>query len=68
MYFPIIRGRQYELQAIRECLKDNVLSEKEIEYLEQLSSQAATTINRANDSKKYLQLMNRSRSHDCYMK
>lgn len=27
---------------------DNVLSEKEIEYLEQLSSQAATTINRAN--------------------
>lgn len=27
---------------------DNVLSEKEIEYLEQLSNQAATTINRAN--------------------
>jgi diguanylate cyclase (GGDEF)-like protein len=27
---------------------DNILSEKEIEYLEQLSNQSATTINRAN--------------------
>lgn len=34
MYFPIIRGRQFELQAIRESLKKNVLSEKVIPIVE----------------------------------
>lgn len=34
MYFPIIRGRQFELQAIRESLKQGVLSKKVIPVIE----------------------------------
>lgn len=45
--FPLISENKL-LGCIVTKGTDNVLSEKEIEYLEQLSGQAATTINRAN--------------------
>lgn len=45
--FPLISENKL-LGCIVTKGTDSVLSEKEIEYLEQLSSQAATTINRAN--------------------
>lgn len=45
--FPLISENKL-LGCIVTKSTDNELSEKEIEYLEQLSSQAATTINRAN--------------------
>ena len=45
--FPLISENKL-LGCIVTKGTDNVLSEKEIEYLEQLSKQAATTINRAN--------------------
>ena len=45
--FPLISENKL-LGSIVTKSTDNVLSEKEIEYLEQLSKQAATTINRAN--------------------
>ena len=45
--FPLISENKL-LGCIVTKSTDNILSEKEIEYLEQLSSQAATTINRAN--------------------
>lgn len=45
--FPLISEGKL-LGCIVTKSTENVLSEKEIEYLEQLSSQAATTINRAN--------------------
>ena len=34
MYFPIIRGRQYDLLAVRDCLNNNVLSEQIIPIIE----------------------------------
>lgn len=34
MYFPILRGRQFELLAIRECIEKNVLSDKVIPIIE----------------------------------
>lgn len=45
--FPMISENKL-LGCIVTKSTDNILSEKEIEYLEQLSTQAATTINRAN--------------------
>ncbi len=45
--FPMISENKL-LGCIVTKGTDNVLSEKEIEYLEQLTNQAATTINRAN--------------------
>jgi len=45
--FPLISENKL-LGCIVTKSTENVLSEKEIEYLEQLSNQAATTINRAN--------------------
>lgn len=45
--FPMISENKL-LGCIVTKSTDNILSEKEIEYLEQLSSQAATTLNRAN--------------------
>ena len=45
--FPLISENKL-LGCIVTKATDSVLSEKEIEYLEQLSSQTATTINRAN--------------------
>ena len=34
MYFPILRGRQFELLALRECLEDKVLSKRIIPVIE----------------------------------
>ena len=45
--FPLISENKL-LGCIVTKSTESILSEKEIEYLEQLSSQAATTINRAN--------------------
>ena len=45
--FPLISENKL-LGCIVTKSTENILSEKEIEYLEQLSSQTATTINRAN--------------------
>lgn len=45
--FPMISENKL-LGCIVTKSTENILSEKEIEYLEQLSSQAATTLNRAN--------------------
>lgn len=45
--FPMISENKL-LGCIVTKSTDNILSEKEIEYLEQLSNQAATTLNRAN--------------------
>lgn len=28
MYFPILRGRQFELLALRECVSNEVLSDQ----------------------------------------
>lgn len=45
--FPMISENKL-LGCIVTKSTDNILSEKEIEYLEQLSNQSATTLNRAN--------------------
>ncbi len=47
MYFPYLRGRQYELLAIRELLEENKLSEKIVPIVEpvKLSSTFKSTIN-----------------------
>ena len=45
--FPLVSENTL-LGCIVTKSTDNILSEKEIEYLEQLTTQAATTINRAN--------------------
>ncbi len=34
MYFPILRGRQFELLALRECIDQNILSDQVIPVLE----------------------------------
>lgn len=34
MYFPILRGRQFELLALRECLNKNILSSKILPIVE----------------------------------
>lgn len=34
MYFPILRGRQFELLALRECISKNILSSKIIPIVE----------------------------------
>ena len=34
MYFPILRGRQFELLALRECVNKNLLSNKIIPIVE----------------------------------
>lgn len=34
MYFPILRGRQFELLALRECINQNILSNQVIPVLE----------------------------------
>lgn len=35
MYFPILRGRQFELLALRECVNKGLLSNKIIPIVEQ---------------------------------
>ena len=34
MYFPILRGRQFELLALRECVERNILSNQIIPIVE----------------------------------
>lgn len=34
MYFPILRGRQFELLALRECVNQGLLSNKIIPIVE----------------------------------
>lgn len=34
MYFPIFRGRQFELLALRECIEGNLLSENILPIIE----------------------------------
>ena len=34
MYFPILRGRQFELLALRECVSKNILSDKIVPIVE----------------------------------
>ena len=34
MYFPILRGRQFELLALRECVSNNILSDRIIPVVE----------------------------------
>ena len=34
MYFPILRGRQFELLALRECVSKNILSNQIIPIVE----------------------------------
>lgn len=50
MYFPYIRGKQYELLAIRELLSKNLLSEKIIPIVEpvKISSTLLSTLEAAN--------------------
>lgn len=47
MYFPILRGRQFELLAIRECVDKNIISNKIIPIIEpvKLSSTYIKTVN-----------------------
>ena len=37
MYFPILRGRQFELLALRECVNKSLLSNKIIPIVEPVS-------------------------------
>ncbi len=54
MYFPILRGRQYELIALRELVESKKLSEKIVPILEpvRLSSTLLTTVDSLNKDKK----------------
>lgn len=54
MYFPYLKGRQYELLAIRELLSKNLLSEKIIPIVEpvKVSSTLLSTLNTASSSKR----------------
>ena len=46
MYFPILRGRQFELLALRECVSKGILSNQIIPILEpvKVSSTYTTTV------------------------
>ena len=54
MYFPYLKGRQYELLAIRELLSKNLLSEKIIPIIEpvKVSSTLLSTLETASSSKR----------------
>lgn len=54
MYFPYLKGRQYELLAIRELLAKNLLSEKIIPIIEpvKVSSTLLSTLETASSSKR----------------
>lgn len=56
MYFPYLRGRQYELIAIRELVEKDRLSEKVVPIIEpvKISSTLLTTINTFNSKKRNL--------------
>lgn len=46
MYFPILRGRQFELLAIRECVDKNIISNQILPIIEpvKLSSTYIKTV------------------------
>lgn len=43
MYFPILRGRQFELLALRECVGKNILSNRIIPILEPVKASSTYT-------------------------
>lgn len=48
MYFPILRGRQFELLALRECITGNLLSERVLPIIEPVK--ASSTLVKTLDS------------------
>lgn len=48
MYFPILRGRQFELLALRECITGNLLSERVLPIIEPVK--ASSTFVKTLDS------------------
>lgn len=42
MYFPILRGRQFELLALRECVNQGLLSNKIIPIVEPVKVSSTT--------------------------
>ena len=54
MYFPYLKGRQYELLAIRELLSKNLLSKKIIPIIEpvKVSSTLLSTLETASSSER----------------
>ncbi len=59
MYFPILRGRQYELLALRECVNKNILSNKIIPIVEpvKISSTYIKTVDSFIDTKKSIAII-----------
>lgn len=59
MYFPYLRGRQFELIALRELVENSLLSEKIIPIVEpvKLSSTLVTSIRTFNEADKKLALV-----------
>lgn len=59
MYFPYLRGRQFELIALRELLENSLLSDKIIPIIEpvKLSSTLINTIKMFNDKKRRIALI-----------
>lgn len=59
MYFPILRGRQFELLAIRECVQNHVLSNLVIPIIEpvKLSPTYVKTINSFIEAKKSIAII-----------
>lgn len=44
MYFPILRGRQFELLALRECVSKNILSNQVIPIVEPVKVSSSYTM------------------------
>ncbi len=60
MYFPILRGRQFELLALRECITNKILSEHIIPILEpvKVSSTYTKTIETFINANKKIAIIN----------
>lgn len=43
MYFPILRGRQFELLALRECINKKILSDRIIPIIEPVKASSTYT-------------------------
>ena len=59
MYFPILRGRQFELLALRECVNKGILSDKIIPILEpvKVSSTYTKTVESFIKSSRYIAII-----------
>lgn len=59
MYFPYLRGRQYELLALRELIGNDKLSDKIIPVIEpvKITSTLLSTIKAFTDNNKNLSLL-----------